>query len=147
MNVSVNVSASALDDVYRARLALLADALIPASGGNPVMPSASAAGVASHGVDRVLIARPDLAAPLAEALSLPGEPADVVALLRSDRPAIFAALGEIVAGAYYLEPDIQDLIGYHGRASAPVELEPDLDETLLAPVIARGPIFRPDPRP
>ena len=122
----------------RARLAVLADQLIPASGD---MPAASAVGVAAHGVDRVLEARPDLAAPLADALAFRGDATE----LRAARPESFAALGEVVAGAYYLEPDIQDRIGYHGRVSAPVEIEPDVDEALLAPVRARGPIYRADP--
>ena len=116
------------------RLSLLADQLIPASDG---MPAASEVG----GFDKVLKARPDLAAPLAEALSYP----DVI-LLRAERPELFAALGEVVAGAYYLDPEIQDLVGYHGRVSAPVETEPDVDPALLAPVRDRGPIYRADPR-
>ncbi len=127
-----------MDDDARTRLAALADQLIPASDG---MPAASQAGVAAHGVDRVLQARPDLAAPLAAALAYP----DVI-LLRAERPELFAALGEVVAGAFYLEPEIQDRIGYHGRVSAPVETEPDVDPALLAPVRARGPIYRADPR-
>jgi hypothetical protein len=131
-----------LDNDSRRRLAVLADVLIPASDG---MPSASAVGVAQHGVDRVLAARPDLATPLAEILHLAGD-SDSVARLRTSRPELFAALGEIVAGAYYQDPDIQDRIGYHGRVSAPVETAPGVDETLLAPVLARGPIYRPDPR-
>ena len=43
----------------RRRLAELADVLIPASGGQL---SASQAGIAEEGIDRVLTARPDLAA-------------------------------------------------------------------------------------
>jgi hypothetical protein len=128
-----------LDDASRARLAELADLLIPASAD---LPSASAMGVAAHGVDRVLAARPDLAPLLAEALAFPGD----ISALRTSRPELFAALGEIVAGAYYLEPEIQDRIGYHGRVSDPVESAPALDETLLTPVLTRGPIYRPDPR-
>lgn len=116
------------------RLAALADQLIPASDG---MPAASAVG----GFDRVLDTRPDLAAPLAEALAYTD-----VTLLRAERPDLFATLGEVVAGAYYLAPEIQDRVGYHGRLSAPVETEPDVDVALLAPVLARGPIYRADPR-
>jgi hypothetical protein len=123
-------------------LAVLADLLVPASDD---MPSASQAGVAEHGVDLVLAARPDLAGPLAEALHLAEDAGSLVAL-RTSRPELFAVLGEIVAGAYYQNKDIQDRIGYHGRVSAPVETAPDLDDTLLAPVIERGLIYRPDPR-
>ena len=128
-----------MDDASRSRLAELADLLIPASDD---MPSASAMGVAAHGVDRVLTARPDLVPLLAEALAFPGD----LTALRTARPDLFAALGEIVAGAYYLEPEIQDRIGYHGRVSAPVETSPPIPESLLAPVRARGPLYRPDPR-
>ena len=127
-----------MDDLERTRLAVLADQLIPAAEG---MPSASEAGVAAYGVDQVLKARPDLAAPLGESLAYP----DVI-VLRVERPELFATLGEVVAGAYYLNPEIQDRVGYHGRVPAPVETEPDVDAALLAPVLARGPIYRADPR-
>ena len=46
----------------RARLAELADVLIPAEGG---MPSASEAGAAGEWLDAVLAARPDFETPLA----------------------------------------------------------------------------------
>jgi hypothetical protein len=82
----------------------------------------------------------------AEALDFePGaEPAAVLDNLRRTGPAVFAALREIVAGAYYLDPTVAARIGYHGRAAVPVT-EDDTAE-LRRPVTARGPIYRPDPR-
>ena len=55
----------ALSDEQRAQLGAIADELIPAGSG---MPSASEAGVAGEFLDEVLVARPDLAAPLEVAL-------------------------------------------------------------------------------
>jgi len=119
----------------RATLARLADQLIPRSG---EMPSASEVGVHLDGVDHVLSVRPDLVEPLRVALSA----VDVHGL----DPAVFAALGEIVAGAYYLVPEVKDRIGYHGRRAVSVETARDVDADLLRPVVERGPIYRADPR-
>lgn len=135
-----------LDDTQRATLAALADRLIPAGAG---MPCASAVSVAGTGVDYVLSVRPDLVGPLLDALSVPGAAADpdqALSALRVDRPATFAALGEIVAGAYFLDKSVQDRIGYHGRVAAPADLASPVDPELLRPVVERGTIYRADPR-
>lgn len=57
---------------------------------------------------------------------------------------MFAALGEIVAGADYLDPTVAFGIGYHGRAAVPVTEDATVE--LRRPVTERGPIYRPDPR-
>ncbi|MCU1687541.1 MAG: hypothetical protein JWQ81_8280 [Amycolatopsis sp.] len=135
-----------LDDTQRATLAALADGLIPAGVG---MPCASEVSVAGSGVDYVLSVRPDLVEPLLSALGFPDaatEPDQALAALRAEQPSTFAALGEIVAGAYFLDKSVQDRIGYHGRVAAPADLDSPVDPDLLRPVIARGPIYRPDPR-
>lgn len=131
-----------LDEAQRAKLAALADHLIPAGAG---MPSASEVSVAGTGVDYVLSVRPDLLTPLLAALDA-GDSAEALAELRADQPATFAALGEIVAGAYFLDRSVQDSVGYHGRVAAPADLEAPVDDELLRPVVERGPIYRPDPR-
>jgi hypothetical protein len=141
-------SAPGLAAAARARLAALADLMIPAGDG---MPAASGAGVAGTGVDHLLRVRPDLAQPLVDALDFsPGaDPAAVLHALRTERPAVFAALGELVAGAYYLDPTVAGKVGYHGRAALPVDPD-DVDRddvaALRQPVVDRGPIYRPDPR-
>jgi hypothetical protein len=125
-----------LSDHDRARLAALADLLIPRS---EIMWSASEAGVAGEPVDDVLAARPDLAEPLRIALGWPDSPDTLP-------PEVLAALGEIVAGAYFLIPAVQDRIGYHGRAALPVTELTEEDHALLEPVVRRGSIYREDPR-
>ncbi|WP_394840594.1 hypothetical protein LZC95_26195 [Pendulispora brunnea] len=141
---------SSLDGAARTRLAALADLLIPADGD---MPAASAAGVAGAGVDAVLTARPDLLEPLQFALSIAAyeDAAHALALLRDKYPLVYSALGELVAGAYYLHPDIQDRMGYRGRQAITIDVTnggamDKGDVELLSPVVQRGPIWRADPR-
>jgi hypothetical protein len=129
----------------RELLGRLADVLIPAA---PDMPSASAAGVAGQWLDKVLEARPDLAASLKDFLAKAGdqEPVVVVALLRSNDPAAFGILAEVAAGAYFMNPEVQRAIGYAGQIQRPIDPESDyLNDGLLESVIRRGPIYRPTP--
>jgi len=135
-----------IENKDRSTLAGLADVLIPASAG---FPSASQVGVAAEGLDQVLAVRPDLAKPLKVILqSAKGRnPAEVVAQLQDENPASFAALAEIVAGAYFMNPQVRAAIGYHGQVPQPLASRPDhLNDGLLQPVIDRGPIYRPTPR-
>jgi hypothetical protein len=53
------------------------------------------------------------------------------------------------SGGYYMSPRVRDLIGYPGQENRP--FDPDktteyLGDGLLAPVIARGPIYRATPK-
>jgi hypothetical protein len=126
----------------RARLALIADALIPAAA---AMPSASAAGVHERGIDRVLELRPDLESILARvtASALDGPEAArayVAALQHEDRPA-FSELLEAVSAAYFLDERVAQRLGYRRREAVPIELDADLGE-LVAPVLGRGPAYR-----
>jgi choline dehydrogenase-like flavoprotein len=104
----------------RGRLAALADALIPAAEGRP---SAGAAGVADRLLDQVLAARPDLAAGLHRALApSPAAPAARLAELAADRPAL-DALELVVAGGYYLNPDVRLAIGYPGQEARTLHID------------------------
>jgi hypothetical protein len=110
----------------RRRLDEIADRLIPAEDG---MPPGSAGRV-----EDVLAARPDLVPALRE-------------ILRSGRdltPTETIFVGEIVAGAYFLNEKVQDLVRYHGRRAVPVPAVADYGD-LIGPVTARGPIYRPAP--
>lgn len=131
----------------RATLAGLADVLIPAGEGAP---SASQAGVAGVWLDEVLRLRPDLGEPLAALLAgaRGAEPAVAAARLQAEQPASFDALAALVAGAYFLNPDVLRAIGYPGQVRRPIVPEdpPDYErDGLLGSVIARGPIYRPTP--
>ena len=127
----------------RSVLAGLADVLIPAGQG---FPSASEAEVAGEGLNEVLSVRPDLAAGLKQLLvSARGRPpAEVVADLRKANPAGFDILAELVPGAYFLNPQVRERLGYHGQGPRPFDPRPDyLEDDLLQSVIDRGPIYRP----
>src|SRR4051812_889057 len=130
----------------RLLLAQLADELIPAGDG---MPAASKAGVAGQWLDAVLAARPDLAAPLKSllkrALDFPAA-AESVNHFRSHDPEAFGVLAEITAAAYFMNPEVQRVIGYTGQTPQPIDPRLDyLDDELLEPVIRRGAIYRPTP--
>jgi hypothetical protein len=63
--------------------------------------------------------------------------------LRARDPEAYAALTLALAAAYYLSPIVCELIGYSGprRMSAQADME-EL-KSLLQPVLARGPAWRP----
>jgi hypothetical protein len=131
----------------RATLAALADVLIPAGEG---LPSASRAGVAERWLDEVLGALPAVAEPLAVLLLqwAGNEPESAVARLQTEDPAGFDLLCTVVAGAYFLNPEVRASIGYPGQQAVPIQVEepPDYEQDgLLASVIARGPVYRPTP--
>src|SRR5436853_3331886 len=102
------------DTNERTVLAGLADVLIPKADG---FPSASEAGVAGEGLDQVLSFRPDFAAGLKKLLaSAQGQPpAAFVAELRKNDPAGFGLLAELVPGAYFLNAEVRNSLGYHGQ--------------------------------
>lgn len=136
----------ALTDAQRAQLGAIADQLIPAGGG---MPSASEAGVSGQYLDQVLKSLPDLSDALDTVLaSVEGlEAAEALAVLRAD-PAGWGVLTAVVPGAYFMNPDIREAIGYPGLERRPIDAdaEPDyLADGLLDSVVARGPVYRPTP--
>lgn len=124
-------------------LAVIADLLIPASD---EMPSASAAGVASEGIDEIALIRPDLRAVGAEAVELVGgDLPDSVESLRFAIPDHFASVSELLASAYFLRPEVARLVGYRSRIAIPLDDEvtrrADL-RRLAQPVVARGNVWR-----
>jgi NDP-sugar pyrophosphorylase family protein len=139
------LAAGVVDDALRDRLRRFADVLIPAAHG---MPGAGEVGVADGQLDKVLAVRPDLAEPLARAVA-DVDPADhetsLARLRDSDLPAHDALL-LVVAGGYYIDPDVRRRIGYDGQQ--PVEVRPEIipnyvEEGLIEPLLARGPVYRP----
>ena len=134
-------------EAQRTTLGRLADELIPAGDG---MPSASQADVAGRWLDEVIRLRPDLGPKLAGILErFTAIDADVaIASLQTSDPDGFFVLTEVVAGGYFLNPEVRRAIGYPGQQSVPIVPEdpPDYErDGLLAPVLARGPIYRPTP--
>lgn len=140
-----------LGPTERETLAGLADQLIPSSDSKP---SASQAGVPGTWVDRVLESRPDMAEELVSLLkAVEGQdPREVVQRLQSQPGTQFDTLKEVVAGAYFLNPEVNRAIGYPGKQDIPVATTAeDLEkltarlQELTAPVVERGPVYRPCP--
>jgi hypothetical protein len=129
----------------RARLAALADVLIPAAEGHL---SASQADVGGQGLDQVLATCPELAGGLRALLDRASDQNadEAVAHLHRNDPAIFGVLAEFAAGAYFLNPAVRAAIGYSGQTPRPIDPTPDyLENGLLESVIRRGPIYRATP--
>jgi choline dehydrogenase-like flavoprotein len=101
----------------RAQLGKLADELIPAAG---LMPRATDVDVSGAGVDFVLQARPDLAVPLAEAVRIGATLG--LAELRTQSPSAFRTLTLVVAGAYYANTRVRNLIDYQGQPAIPIRV-------------------------
>jgi hypothetical protein len=130
----------------RAAYARLADVLIPAAEG---MPSASEVDVHTRWVDQALRLRPDLRPFLMAAIAAAmdgGAPREVVVQLAEQHPEVFAALGQLTAGAYYMDDRVREAMGYPGQEAR--QLIDDTGEYLemLERVVERGPIHRPTPR-
>lgn len=131
-----------MNERQRETAAALAELLVPAGSG---MPSAREAGAGEAGLDRVLVALPELAAPLGALLDRASgrDPAEALAELREDAEA-FSLLALLAAGAYLTEPEVLERLGYRGRPATP--LGDDLDDgvvDLLEAVLARGGKYRP----
>lgn len=133
-----------LSPEQRERFASLADVLIPAAEG---MPSASQADVPNRWLDDALGYRPDLVQGLEEALQaardLPAE--EAIEVLNRDHIPAFEALGTLAAGAYFLNPEIKQMIGYPGQVSTLPKDDTDTYFDLLEHVLDRGPIYRETP--
>ena len=124
-----------------------ADCLIPAGRG---FPSASAAGVASSGLDNVLAARPDVEAALLGVLrGANGQaPQDFLRSLRRTDPHGFEVLTYVVAGGYFSSDDVARTLAYKGRSAQPLyELDagPAWEGELSRSVRGRGQIYRATP--
>jgi hypothetical protein len=133
-----------IDASHRDRLRAFADVLIPAAHD---MPSASEVGVADGQLDRVLAVRPDLTEPLLRAIAQvdPGDhEGSLEHLVRDDAEAHDALLLAIVGG-YYTDADVRRRLGYDGQV--PTEVRPEIipnyvEEGLIEPLLARGPVYR-----
>lgn len=125
----------------REQFASLADILIPAAEG---MPSASQAEVPSRWLDDALRYRPDLAAGLQDALQAAGDrpAAEAIEVLNRDHIPAFEALGTLAAGAYFLNPEVKQRIGYPGQVATPAKEDLDSYVDLLENVVNRGQVYR-----
>jgi len=142
------MSAPALGEPLRARLARIADDLIP---GTEAMPAPGSLDIGGRQLDVVLASRPDLAADLRRALDAADAVRDAVAWvarLSVSDPAAHDALVVAVVAGYYLHPEVRRRLGYPGQAGEEVSVDsyPDyVHEGLLERVHERGPIYRATP--
>lgn len=136
-----------IPDDLRSWLEPIADLLIPADA---TMPSASSVGIARRQLDRVLAARPDLLPDLTRAWALTATDEDAesaVASLQMLDAGAYDAVRIVVAGGYYIHPEVRDLLGYTGQQPTVVRVDvvPEyVEEGLLERVMARGQVFRED---
>jgi hypothetical protein len=132
-----------LDAAARARLAAVAELLIPEAHG---MPSAATV-MTDDRLAFVLRARPDLTEPLLSALrsDLGDDPQARLDVLGRDEPANLGALQLVIVAAYYTDRGVRELIGYPGQMAIEVKswlYPPYLEEGLIDAVLARGPVWR-----
>lgn len=130
-----------LTEEDRRRFAGLADVLIPAAEG---MPSASEAAVPERWLDEALRFRPDLEPGLRAALDVAGDlpSAEAIDRLNSEHIPAFEALGTLTAGAYFLNPEVRELIGYPGQVQTPLKDDTATYLDLLERVAERGQVYR-----
>ncbi len=135
------------DEACRARLARIADVLVPAYEG---MPAASSVGIAGDLLDKALRARPDLATDCRRAVTACADPPSPETLdqLSVADPEGFSALMVLVLGGYYMSAEVRKLLHYAGQEALRIdvgELPAYIEEALLDEVIGRGPIYRTTP--
>jgi hypothetical protein len=129
-------------DRYRAQLLWSMDALIPADP-SLRMPSASQAGVLDQHLPEVLLIRDDLADDFFKVIELlpmlaPGRGLEALEALA---PKDFETYSRLVAGAFFLNQEVNQILRYPGQ-QAMIDA-PDYDEIIEAiePVMERGDIY------
>lgn len=130
-----------LTDHDRELVASLGDILVPSAEG---MPSASEAAVPSRYLEEALGYRPDLEPGLRAALTAADglEPEAAIELLNTEHIPAFEAFGTLLAGAYFLNPEVRALIGYPGQVPTPPKDDLDTYADLLENVLDRGQVYR-----
>lgn len=131
-----------LTDEQRQIYSRMADLLIPDAEGQL---SASQAEVPTVWIDKALGYRPDLVPAFNEAISVGSQhdAAEAIQLLNVENQVAFDALGVLTSGAYFLNPQVQQLIGYPGQVPTPAHDDTGNYIDMLAEVVERGPIYRP----
>lgn len=136
----------ALTDEETAALLRIADCLIPESGPNP---RASAARDYLSYLQLALAARTDVFENLVASARALGDVGtdDLWSALRQmwvdDRTA-FDQLSAVLAGAYFMTPQVKELIGYPGQhrdAAGFEDFANELETGILDPVLERGHIY------
>lgn len=135
-----------LTDTELTTLLRIADTLIPESGPHP---KASAAEQFQPYLQLALAARADVFDAVLTAVrtltDVPdGELHGALKKMWAEDKFTFDPLSSVIAGAYFMTPQVKKLIGYPGQHRDPAGLEDaanELETGILDPVIARGPIY------
>ncbi|MFH8462441.1 hypothetical protein [Streptomyces sp. NPDC017991] len=136
-----------LTSPQHATLLAFAGTLIPAGKREPAADKVLADG---YWLGRAFAAEPRFEAVVAQLCDrLHGQdPAPALRTLAEDHPDEFDALTTVVAGAYYMAPEVRGAIGYPGQIPHPASLTEavdDLEEELIAPMLAGERRYRPTP--
>lgn len=124
-----------LPAALREALIDLADRLIPAAGAMPAAGAVLAQADLTPIVEELPDLLPAVEAALAGVVELPTE--DRFDALEHGDPEGLATIGEMVAAAYFLDPEVSRLVGYRRRKAVSIIFDPDLVE-LTRPVVALG---------
>jgi hypothetical protein len=135
-----------LTDDEQSTLLRIADTLIPAAGPNPKASDAEEFVAYLH---LALAARADIFEAVLKAVR---ELADVpdgalhgaLKTMWAKDKFTFDPLSSIIAGAYFMTPQVKELIGYPGQHRDPAGLEDaanELETGILDPVLERGTIY------
>ncbi len=137
-----------LTEPQRDLLLRIADVLIPATA---TMPSLRDADPAGDWIRRACQARGDAMPGLVTTLDRLAADDDLDAALRDLRAnarGAFDVVATVVAGAYYLVPEVRTLLGYPGqvRNPAPLDLAADeLSDEVFEGAMSYGGTYRPTP--
>lgn len=139
---TVSMTSSHGLDGVSGQLRWVCDALIPHDS-EQGMPSALEAGVIETLLPRALKARPELGPPLVAALQrLPAEPPPhPLTTLKELGSADFDQISHLIAGAYFLDFEVNRRLKYPGQEA--LDYAPDYDEVMdvAQRVIDRGNIY------
>jgi hypothetical protein len=135
-----------LTDDEQATLLRIADTLIPAAGPNPKASDATEFVPYLH---LALAARADVFDAVLNAVNKFADVAeadlhDALKALWANEKLTFDPLTSVIAGAYFMTPQVKELIGYPGQHRDPAGLEDaanELETGILDPVLERGPIY------
>jgi hypothetical protein len=136
----------ALSDTEHTTLMRIADTLIPESGPNP---RASDAREFGPYLQLALAARADVFDAVVKAVNDLADVADhdmhdALKKMWANDKFTFDPLSSIIAGAYFMTPQVKGLIGYPGQHRDPAGLEDaanELETGILEPVLDRGYIY------
>ncbi|MGK0715180.1 hypothetical protein ACR5KS_03805 [Leucobacter sp. W1153] len=138
----MNDSVSIWTDEEKAALVRLGDLFIQGGAG---MPKASDTSDFIGGTERVCSIRPDLIETAKRVIAGLGPEAWTVDGVRESFPGEFADIGELLAGAYFLDESVMGKLDYLDRPTIPLgdEAERVADmEQLVQTVLDRGNTFR-----